>query len=147
MARIRKLVQEVRALIEVKVGRSAATMVENDKGEILLLQRGSTAPWMPNKWSLPGGSVDEGETPEQGAKREAKEEAGITLRTLKLFWKGPIPGLPNEDLYIFHATSFSGEAHLTDYENTALKWVDKATAYQEDLVPPLPMILKKLAPK
>lgn len=48
-------------------------------GDILLLRRTGT-PGKDNfvgHWSLPGGGVEEGETPEAGAAREAKEEMGV----------------------------------------------------------------------
>jgi 8-oxo-dGTP diphosphatase len=58
---------------------AAASVIYNPDGELLLLRRGPTAPWMPGKWNLPGGSVDEGESGLQAAKREAKEETNILI--------------------------------------------------------------------
>ena len=49
---------------------AAVVVVDGDKA--LLLKRGNTAPWMPNKWNLPGGMIDPGETAIQAATREAK---------------------------------------------------------------------------
>ena len=37
----------------------------------------------PGMWSLIGGSIDEGESPEQAAKREVSEEIGITIEDLR----------------------------------------------------------------
>ncbi len=36
------------------------------------------------KWTMPGGKLDFGETFEEGAKREVKEETGIELNTAKV---------------------------------------------------------------
>ena len=56
---------------------AAVVIIRNNKA--LILQRGYTAPWMPGKWNLPGGGIDENETPEIAAKREALEETSIDL--------------------------------------------------------------------
>ena len=61
---------------------AAVIIMRNNKA--LILQRGSTAPWMPLAWNLPGGGIDEGETPEQAARREAKEETDIDLEGYSL---------------------------------------------------------------
>lgn len=34
-------------------------------------------------WEFPGGNVEEGETPEEAAKRECREEAGILFESLR----------------------------------------------------------------
>jgi 8-oxo-dGTP diphosphatase len=59
----------------VRIGTAA--LVFNDEGFLLMLKRkgrheGGT-------WSVPGGHMDFGETPEDTAKREAKEETGIEI--------------------------------------------------------------------
>jgi len=58
-------------------------VVLNDKGEVLLLQRKKDQPF-PRKWDLPGGHLIVGETWEDGAKRETKEETNLDLKTLEL---------------------------------------------------------------
>ena len=35
-------------------------------------------------WEFPGGKVEEGESPEDAARREAREEAGIILKNLRM---------------------------------------------------------------
>lgn len=46
-------------------------------GDILLLRRSNAEANYAGHWALPGGGVDAGETPQQGAVREAKEEIGV----------------------------------------------------------------------
>ncbi len=36
-------------------------------------------------WAVPGGSIEPGETPEQAALREAKEETGLNVRLLRRY--------------------------------------------------------------
>jgi 8-oxo-dGTP pyrophosphatase MutT (NUDIX family) len=59
------------------VGAEAAMF--DSSGKILLMKRSDNS-----KWCIPGGIVNVGETPEQGAIREAWEETGLHVRVLEL---------------------------------------------------------------
>ena len=55
---------------------------ENEgRRELLLIQR-KNEPYM-NCWALPGGFLDMGETLEQAAERELKEETGLEIKSLR----------------------------------------------------------------
>jgi len=76
----------IRVTISPKRGDTkqiSKVVVLNDKGEVLLLQRKKDQPF-PRKWDLPGGHLIVGETWEDGAKRETKEETNLDLKTLEL---------------------------------------------------------------
>ena len=63
-----------------------SVIVENKEGEILLLLRDNKSTIVyPNHWTLVGGKVEEGETPEMGAHRELAEETGLSADLS--FWK------------------------------------------------------------
>jgi 8-oxo-dGTP diphosphatase len=51
-------------------------------GKALLIRRG--APPMAGEWSIPGGTLELGETLEQGVRRELSEETGLKIRVLAL---------------------------------------------------------------
>ncbi len=53
----------------------AVSVAKNKENKILLVKRNNN-PGI-NKWSLPGGFIDFGETPEKAFLRELKEETGI----------------------------------------------------------------------
>ena len=55
----------------------------NDKRQILLFLR-DDKPGLPyrNMWDIPGGHVEDGETPEQCIVREMKEEMDLTLKAV-----------------------------------------------------------------
>src|SRR5258708_20587804 len=53
-------------------------------------------------WELPAGSVDEGESPEQAARRECHEEIGLLPSTvLRLTALYPTPGHCGEEMVFF----------------------------------------------
>ncbi len=56
---------------------SAATIVLNEKKEILLIKSPR------NGWEMPGGQVEEGESLKDAAIRETKEESGIDVEIVK----------------------------------------------------------------
>ena len=51
--------------------------------EILISRRLSSADHLPDVWEFPGGKVDEGETPEMAAVREAREEVGLMVEVVR----------------------------------------------------------------
>lgn len=71
-------------------------------------------------WELPGGSVDEGESPHEAAKRELMEETGFTSDTLIEIGRGsPIPAIFTNTLYYFLALNveYSGKQSAWDAKN------------------------------
>jgi 8-oxo-dGTP pyrophosphatase MutT (NUDIX family) len=54
-----------------------AVMELADTGNILLLQRNKNLDWHPGEWEIGYGRIDQFESPEQGLRRETKEELGI----------------------------------------------------------------------
>ena len=52
---------------------------DEDLAAILLTRRSAKLKKHAGQWALPGGRIDEGETPEQAALRELEEEVGLTL--------------------------------------------------------------------
>ena len=68
--------------------RAAAYVVCRDENDRLLLTRLRTAGFPSDgMWTMPGGGMDVGETPEQTAVRELHEETGLTATM------GPILGM------------------------------------------------------
>jgi len=57
-------------------------------------------------WELPAGSVDEGESPEQAARRECHEEIGLVPDTIvRLAAMYPTPGYCNEEMVFFRLSN------------------------------------------
>jgi len=110
----------VASLLSAEGKRAAAVLFLDVPGRrLLLLRRGPTDPWRPGWWNLPGGVVEEGETFEEGAAREAVEEAGLTPRSLVEAYRMEDTGF---DMRIFVATRWSGDVEI-DHESDAFRWV------------------------
>jgi 8-oxo-dGTP diphosphatase len=64
----------------------ASVILENLEGEVLLMLRDNRSTiTFSNHWTLVGGKVEDGETPEMAAQRELVEETG--LKANLSFWK------------------------------------------------------------
>jgi 8-oxo-dGTP diphosphatase len=63
----------------------AGCVIENNKGEILLLHRDTPKR---KQWELPGGKIEPGESANLAAKREIKEELGIEVEIQSEIGKG-----------------------------------------------------------
>ena len=81
-------------------------------GKILLIKRKNP----PFGWALPGGFVDEGETVEQAAIREAKEETGldVQLETLLYVYSDPRRDMRQHTLSIVFTASSNGTPVAAD---------------------------------
>lgn len=99
----------------------------NSAGEVLL-----TETVYKDDWELPGGVVERGETPRQGAEREVLEEIGLELRLGQpsiVDWMPPYLGWDDAVEYIFDGgvlpDDVAGALVPTDREIRALRWVPR----------------------
>ncbi|MCM8758673.1 MAG: NUDIX hydrolase [Candidatus Omnitrophica bacterium] len=59
---------------------AADTIIRFKQGIVLVYRKNP-----PSGWAIPGGFINYGESAEEAAIREAKEETGLTIENLKLF--------------------------------------------------------------
>jgi ADP-ribose pyrophosphatase len=95
---------------------SAVIVPIPEPGHIILIRqyRYAVNRWL---WELPAGSVDEGETPEDAARRECHEEIGQVPDTIVLLGSMyPTPGYCDEEMFFFRASGLTEPAHGADLD-------------------------------
>ncbi|GAB3934047.1 NUDIX domain-containing protein [Kribbella albertanoniae] len=108
---------------------SVNVVIENDAGEILLIERSDNC-----NWAVPGGAIDLGESMAQAAVRETKEETGIDCEIVDVIGiftdpKHIILYTSNNEArqefsILLRARSTGGEPTPSS-ESTRVHWVDR----------------------
>ena len=99
---------------KLSVVQAGGGLVRNQSGKILFIFR-------KGKWDLPKGKIDKGETLQEGAKREVKEETGVK--------KLQINGLAGVTYHIFKRND--------QYQLKETHWFNMVTTYTGKLKPEL----------
>ena len=123
--------------VPVKEQVSAGGVVfRGDKGkiEVVIISVGGQ-----NRWQLPKGMVEKGESPEAAAVREAREEAGVLsevvqlIETIEYWYAGLDNGIRvrfHKRVHFFLLRYLSGDTKDHDWEVNEARWVpiDDATS-------------------
>lgn len=109
---------------------STLIYLENSRGEYLMLHRVKKKNDINHdKWIGVGGGFEHGESPEECALRETREETGLTLTDFRFRGIVTFDCEGQETLYmhLFTASGWTGE--LTDCDEGELEWVAKEKVY------------------
>ncbi len=129
----------------------ASFTILRDGDKVVMVLRRNTG-YMDGYYGLPAGKVEYGEPYVQAAIREAKEEAGVDIRTEDLKFVHTVHRHGEEgdefmdwvDLY-FEASKWTGEPHNAENEKSErLDWID-VNNLPENIVPPQLDALKQIA--
>ena len=103
----------------------------NDQNEILLFKRDDipSIPY-PGMWDIPGGHVEEGETPEQCIVREMKEEMNLELEAFYLF---SVMEFDDRIEYTFWKRANLDIKNIELKEGQCLRWFKEDEAKRTDL--------------
>ena len=120
-------------------------------GKILILKRVKNT-YLGTYWDSPGGTLEDGEDPVDGAVREAKEETGLDIFNLILFYyNSKIDKAKNKQ---FITLIFLAECKGNPYkviinrrEHDAFKWINLNQMASYKAVPWLTQCLKVLTEK
>ena len=104
--------------------KMGANIILVRKGKILLLLR--SLGWKSGHWGPPGGGVDKGETPKQGAVRETYEESGLRVKAADLELLIQKTKHDFGVVYFYITDKFSGEYRgvRLSHEHKSFSWVD-----------------------
>ncbi|MEV0136229.1 NUDIX domain-containing protein [Dactylosporangium sp. NPDC050688] len=115
----------------------ALVLLVDLSGAVLMQHRDDRTLVSPGQWSLPGGHVEPGETPEQAAHRELREESGLTVGELTAFWSGPRPyeaGFPHTvTVHVFRGTTGARQQDVVVGEGRAMVFVPRDELLDRDL--------------
>ncbi len=106
-------------------GPSTSCVIFNQRDEILMIQnRRYTTQRL--EWEVPAGRMEEGETPEEAARRECMEETGCTLKELRyLCQHNPSKGMSDLVMHVF-AARVDTEGQILDQDEVKNKrWMPR----------------------
>lgn len=134
--------------IEKRFPRGVETVssaIMQKDGKILLTK----SPKWSNKWLLPGGHIEAGESILEATVREAQEETGLKLKPIKILTFGEL--IDSKDFhrpahFIYFDCIFDvigGELKLQKDELTESRWLTPSEALKLELVETYPETLQK----
>jgi 8-oxo-dGTP pyrophosphatase MutT (NUDIX family) len=122
------LLSHVASSVPVPALYALSAVVYAERGdEILLLQRAEGSA-LAGQWFLPGGMVEAGELPEEGARRELLEEAGVEIDgELEIIGCYPMHVYGYDVLQVSYRGRLTDDAEATiSHEHDGARWAKAA---------------------
>jgi 8-oxo-dGTP pyrophosphatase MutT (NUDIX family) len=117
--------------------RVAVVFLVDPQGRILMQHRDANANVSPNQWGLPGGKIEDGETPDEAARREVLEETGLSVPKVEHLWSGTRPSVSNAnglvEMHVFCAPTDASQDDVVLGEGQAMVFLTPDEARNRDL--------------
>jgi mutator protein MutT len=104
-----------------------------DDDEILLIKRAHDPG--KDKWAIPGGKVEYGESLAEAATREVKEETGLLVELDEIIWVGESMSPDHHIVLIDFAGRAVGGTLMAGDDASEVAWVRIQDAYEMNLTP------------
>jgi mutator protein MutT len=108
-----------------------AALLWNDEKKILLARRPPTAKIAPNKYHLPGGHVEDNETPEEALTRELQEELNAKIQVGRPYFTATYDTPTGKSIVIFYQAKLLGISSKISPSNHELEsciWIEPKKA-------------------
>lgn len=120
-----------------RTAKARATIICLRNGKVLLVRKKGA------KWNLPGGVIEPGETPEEAAIRELREEASLRWQGLHGLCTLPVGNVLH---HLFTANLGEQERAIPSNEIVACKWVRRSALVRLELSSATAALLAKHLP-
>ena len=111
--------------------KSHAAIVLRNGDKILFVQRAATKKSLPNIWAFPSGTIEEGETAEMTAVREAKEELGLDVVVKNNLAIVELPELGARLVFIVCESTSDSPIVFDSNEIQAIRWLSFEEFFRE----------------
>lgn len=141
---LKKAYEELAKVFIKPTTEYADMILVNSSNQILLLKRTKEEEIFPGMWGLPGGHIDNGETPKEASIRECEEETSIKVNRCRLF---NIKSIENGTIYYYLSKEeeFNNESlFLIEKEHSNYYWCSIDKLAKLELIPGLKKILSSI---
>jgi hypothetical protein len=127
--------------------RTVVTVIAKKGDKVLILKRSGKVSTYAGKWAGVSGGLQPGEEPLEAARREMKEETGLSLGQKEIAVHGePIYARDNEMLWEIHPflVEIQEESIALDWEHDEYQWVSPGEIGNYQTVPKLEKVIESL---